>query len=164
VIDLIVLDVDGCLTDGRIVYGNDGEEIKAFDVKDGFAIVNWVAMGRHAAIITGRRSKIVERRAKELGITHFYQGVKDKLAMLEELCLDLHIGLDQVAAIGDDLNDFRMLQACGRSFTPADAMHHVTAIADVVLSKKGGRGAVREMIELLIREEGLEEEYLSRWI
>ncbi len=162
-IELIVLDVDGCMTDGRIVYGNEGDEIKAFDVKDGFAIVNWIALGRHVAIITGRRSKIVERRAKELGITHFYQGVKDKLAMLEEICIDLEIDLSQVAAIGDDLNDFKMLKACGRSFTPADAMHYVTSIADVVLSRKGGRGAVREMIELLIREEGMEEEYLSRW-
>ena len=157
------MDVDGCLTDGRIVYTDTGDELKAFDVKDGFAIVNWIALGRYAAIITGRRSKIVQRRARELGITHFYQGVKDKLAMLEELCEDLGGGCSVEADIGDDLNDYRLLRACGMSFAPADAMHHVTAVADVVLSKKGGRGAVREMIELLIRKEGLEEEYLSRW-
>ncbi|BDY13915.1 KdsC family phosphatase [Hydrogenimonas cancrithermarum] len=162
-IRLLVLDVDGCLTDGKIIYTDEGDEIKAFNVKDGFAIVNWMALGRHAAIITGRRSKIVERRAKELGIVHFYQGVKDKLAMLQELCDELGMTLDEVAVIGDDLNDYRMLEACGRSFVPADAMHHVTAIADVVLSQKGGDGAVREMIDLLIRQEGLEEEYLSRW-
>jgi 3-deoxy-D-manno-octulosonate 8-phosphate phosphatase (KDO 8-P phosphatase) len=164
VIRLLVLDVDGCLTDGKIIYTDEGDEIKTFNVKDGFAIVNWMALGRQAAIITGRRSRIVERRAKELGIDHFYQGVKDKLAMLQELCDELGMTLDEVAVIGDDLNDYRMLKACGRSFVPADAVHQVTAVADVVLSRKGGDGAVREMIDLLIRQEGLEEEYLSRWI
>ena len=163
-IRLLVLDVDGCLTDGKIIYTDEGDEIKTFNVKDGFAIVNWMALGRQAAIITGRRSRIVERRAKELGIDHFYQGVKDKLAMLQELCDELGMTLDEVAVIGDDLNDYRMLKACGRSFVPADAVHQVTAVADVVLSRKGGDGAVREMIDLLIRQEGLEEEYLSRWI
>lgn len=163
-IRLAVFDVDGCLTDGRIVYTDEGDEIKAFDVKDGFAIANWMHLGRDAAIITGRRSKIVERRAKELGIVHLYQGVRDKLAKLEELCDRLGIELENVAVIGDDLNDYRMLKACGRSFVPADAVHRVTEIADVVLSRRGGRGAVREMIELLIRDEGLEEEYLARWI
>ncbi|RUM45687.1 MAG: 3-deoxy-D-manno-octulosonate 8-phosphate phosphatase [Hydrogenimonas sp.] len=163
-IKLLVLDVDGCLTDGRIVYSNEGDEIKAFNVKDGFAIVNWIALGRNAAIITGRQSKIVEKRAKELGIHHLYQGVKDKLTCLQKLCDELGIGMDEVAAIGDDLNDYRLLKACGRSFAPADAMHHIMGMVDVVLSRQGGDGAVREMIELLIRQEGLEEEYLSRWI
>ncbi len=163
-IELIVLDVDGCMTDGRIIYTAEGDEIKAFNVKDGFAIVNWIALGRHAAIITGRSSKIVERRAKELGIKHFYQGVKDKLARLEALCGELGITLEQVAVIGDDLNDYRMLKACGHSFVPNDAMHRVVEIADTVLSRKGGDGAVREMIELLILREGLEEEYLSKWL
>ncbi len=163
-IKLLVLDVDGCLTDGRIVYSNEGDEIKAFNVKDGFAIVNWVALGRDVAIITGRQSKIVEKRAKELKIRHLYQGVKDKLTCLQNLCNELGIGLDEVAAIGDDLNDYRLLKACGRSFAPADAMHHIMGMVDVVLSRQGGDGAVREMIELLICQEGLEEEYLSRWI
>ncbi len=163
-IELIVLDVDGCMTDGRIIYTAEGDEIKAFNVKDGFAIVNWIALGRRAAIITGRSSKIVERRAKELGIKHFYQGVKDKLARLEALCDELGITLEQVAVIGDDLNDYRMLKACGHSFVPNDAMHRVVEIADTVLSRKGGDGAVREMIELLILREGLEEEYLSKWL
>ncbi len=163
-IELIVLDVDGCLTDGKIVYSAEGDEIKSFNVKDGFAIVNWIAMGRSAAIITGRSSKIVERRAEELGIQHFYQGVKDKLAVLESLCAELGITMEQTAVIGDDLNDYRMLKACGHSFVPADAMHRVVEIADTVLSRKGGDAAVREMIELLILKEGLEEEYLSRWL
>ncbi len=163
-IELIVLDVDGCMTDGKIVYSAAGDEIKSFNVKDGFAIVNWIALGRHAAIITGRSSKIVQRRAEELGIEHYYQGVKDKLAKLEELCDELGIDISQTAVIGDDLNDYRMLKACGHSFVPADAVHRVVEIADTVLSRKGGDGAVREMIELLVLREGLEEEYLSKWL
>jgi len=164
VIKLIVLDVDGCMTDGRIIYTNEGDELKFFNVKDGFAIVNWIRLGRDAAIITGRRSKIVERRAKELGIPHLFQGVEDKLKKLEELCAHLGITLDEVAMIGDDLNDYKILKRCAISFVPNDANHRIIEIADVVLSRKGGDGAVREMIELLIRQEGLEEEYLSRWV
>jgi 3-deoxy-D-manno-octulosonate 8-phosphate phosphatase (KDO 8-P phosphatase) len=116
------------------------------------------------AIITGRRSKIVERRARELGIVHLYQGVRDKLAKLEELCSKLGIGMENVAMIGDDLNDYRILKNCAISFVPNDAHFRVVEIADVVLSRKGGDGAVREMIELLVRQEGLEEEYLAPWI
>ncbi len=163
-IELIVLDVDGCLTDGKIIYTANGDEIKSFNVKDGFAITNWIALGRTAAIITGRTSKIVERRAKELGIQYYYQGVVDKLATLEALCAKLGITMEQTAVIGDDLNDYKMLRACGHSFVPADATHHVVEIADTVLSRKGGDAAVREMIELLILKEGLEEEYRSRWL
>ena len=163
-IKLLVLDVDGCLTDGKIVYTNEGDEIKAFNVKDGFAIVNWLRVGRDVAIITGRRSKIVERRARELGISHLYQGVRDKLAKLETLCAELGIGMENVAMIGDDLNDYRILKKCAISFVPADAHFRVQEIADVVLSRSGGDGAVREMIELLVRQEGLEAEYLAPWI
>ncbi|WP_457596586.1 KdsC family phosphatase [Hydrogenimonas sp.] len=163
-IDLVVLDVDGCLTDGKIVYTAAGDELKAFNVKDGFAIVNWLRLGKEAAIITGRESAIVARRAKELGIGHLYQKEKDKLRRLETLCNELGIGPEKVAMIGDDLNDYRALRAVGRSFAPADAHHRVLDAVDVVLSHKGGEGAVREMIELLIREEGLEEEYLASWV
>jgi len=161
--ELIVLDVDGCLTDGKIVYTSSGDELKAFNVKDGFAIVQWIKLGKKAAIITGRNSTIVAKRAKELGIEYCYQGVKDKLATLTSLCESLHISFENVAAIGDDLNDARLLKSVGISFTPADAMNYVKELADVVLTKNGGDGAVREMIEILIKQEGLQEEYLSRW-
>jgi len=164
VIELIVLDIDGCMTDGKIIYTTSGDELKEFNVKDGFAIVQWIRMGKKAVIITGRDSTIVARRAKELGIEYCYQGVKDKLATLTSLCESLQISFDNVAAIGDDLNDAKLLKSAGISFVPADAVHYVAELADVVLSKKGGDGAVREMIELLIKQEGLEEEYLSRWL
>jgi 3-deoxy-D-manno-octulosonate 8-phosphate phosphatase (KDO 8-P phosphatase) len=162
-IELIVLDVDGCLTDGRIIYTAEGDELKAFDVKDGLAIASWIRMGRQAAIITGRRSKIVERRAKELGITHLYQGVRAKGEKLDALLEILGLEAAQVAAIGDDLNDWPMLERVGRSYTPADGVARVRKRVDRVLEAPGGRGAVREMIEDLLEREGLMEEFLALW-
>ncbi len=162
-IELVVLDVDGCLTDGQIVYSAQGDEIKAFDVKDGLAIASWIRLGKKAAIITGRRSKIVERRAEELGIRHLYQGVRDKGAKLDELMESLGLRAYQVAAIGDDLNDWPMLDRAGRAYAPADAVSPVRQRADWVLEARGGRGAVREMIEDLLEIEGLREEFMALW-
>jgi 3-deoxy-D-manno-octulosonate 8-phosphate phosphatase (KDO 8-P phosphatase) len=162
-VELIVLDVDGCLTDGRIVYSAEGDELKAFDVKDGLAIASWIRLGKHAAIITGRCSKIVERRAKELGITHLYQGVRSKGEKLEALLEELGLEGEHAAAIGDDLNDWPMLERVGRSYTPADGVPRVRQRVDRVLEASGGRGAVREMIEDLLEREGLMEEFLALW-
>ena len=162
-IELIVLDVDGTMTDSRITYSENGSEIKAFNVKDGLAIVSWMRLGKKAAIITGRHSKIVERRAKELHIEHFYQGCDEKLARLEELVEKLGITMENVAVIGDDLNDYQMLEAAQISFVPRDASQYVDKIASVILTQKGGSGAVREMIEYLIKKEGLEERFLDLW-
>jgi len=162
-IELIVLDVDGTMTNSQITYSENGDEIKSFNVKDGLAIASWRRLGKQVAIITGRRSKIVERRAKELRIEHFYQGVERKKELLEELLEKLEIDMSQVAAIGDDLNDLSMLKVAGISFVPRDASSYVDKIADVILTKKGGEGAVREMIEYLIKREGLENAYLELW-
>ncbi len=162
-IDVIVLDVDGCMTNGQIVYTNSGDELKAFNVKDGFAIVQWLRLGKKAAIITGRTSKIVEYRAKELGIEHLYQCVKRKDEAINELSQKLGIGLERFAAIGDDLNDFRLLQEVRLSFAPQDAVPYIKERVDVVLGSRGGEGAVREMIEFLLQKEGLYQEYLEYW-
>ncbi|SFV63954.1 3-deoxy-D-manno-octulosonate 8-phosphate phosphatase [hydrothermal vent metagenome] len=163
-IELIVLDVDGTMTDSQITYTQDGDEIKSFNVKDGLAIVSWLKLGKRVAIITGRRSHIVERRAKELRIEHFYQGCDDKLAKLQELTKILNISMDNVAAIGDDLNDYKMLKEVEISFVPSDASQYVDKIATVILTRKGGNGAVREMIEYLVKKEGLEREFLDIWV
>jgi len=163
-IELIVLDVDGTMTDGHITYSQNGDEIKSFNVKDGLAIVSWMKLGKKVAIITGRSSSIVQRRAKELHIEYFYQGIEDKLGTLQTLCKKLNITMDNVAAIGDDLNDYKMLQAVNLSFVPSDASMHVEKVATVVLMRRGGDGAVREMIEYLINKEGLEEKYLDLWV
>ncbi len=163
-IDVLVLDVDGCMTNGEIIYTNSGDELKAFNVKDGFAIVQWLRLGKKAAIITGRSSKIVEHRAKELGIEHLYQCVRRKEEVIRELSKKLGIGLEHFAAIGDDLNDYRLLQEVGISFAPKDATEYIKKNVDVVLEKEGGKGAVREMIEYLVKQEGLYEQFMEQWI
>lgn len=162
-IELIVLDVDGTMTDSRITYSENGDEIKSFNVKDGLAITSWRKLGKQVAIITGRSSDIVARRAKELHIEHFYQGIHNKKEVLEELLQKLDLNMENVAGIGDDLNDLQMLKAVEISFVPRDSSVYVDKIANVILSKKGGDGAVREMIEYLIMKEGLEEKYLELW-
>ncbi len=162
-IELIVLDVDGTMTDSHITYSENGDEIKSFNVKDGLAIASWRKLGRQVAIITGRSSNIVARRAKELRIEHFYQGIENKKEVLEVLLEKLDLTMENVAAIGDDLNDLQMLKAANISFVPRDASAYVDKMATVILSKKGGNGAVREMIEYLIKKEGLEEKYLELW-
>ena len=162
-IELIVLDVDGTMTDSHITYSEDGDEIKSFNVKDGLAIASWRKLGKQVAIITGRSSSIVARRAKELHIEHFYQGIHNKKEVLEELLQKLDLTMENVAAIGDDLNDLQMLRSAKISFVPRDASAYVDKIATVVLSKRGGDGAVREMIEHLIIKEGLEKKYLELW-
>ncbi len=162
-IELIVLDVDGCLTDGGIVYTNNGDEIKAFNVKDGLAISSWVKMGKKAAIITGRNSKIVERRAKELGITYLYQNVKDKKTQLESILKKENLSWQNVAAIGDDWNDLKMLEFAGWSFTPNDGAEAIKKRVHTCLTCKGGHGAVREMIDMILQKYDLEDSMEALW-
>jgi len=162
-IELIVLDVDGTMTNSQITYSENGDEIKSFNVKDGLAIASWRKLGKQVAIITGRSSQIVQRRARELKIEHYYQGVDNKKEVLEELLQKLDISMENVAAIGDDLNDLSMLKAAEIAFVPQDASSYVDKVADVILTKKGGEGAVREMIEYLIKKERLEDRYLALW-
>ena len=162
-IELIVLDVDGTLTDGKITYTQNGDEIKSFSVKDGLAIASWIKLGKDVAIITGRTSSIVERRANELGINYFYQGIHNKQEVLESLLERLDLTMENVAIAGDDLNDYAMLKASKLAFVPSDASIYVKKIAYEVLSNRGGEGAVREMIEKLICMENLEEQYLELW-
>jgi 3-deoxy-D-manno-octulosonate 8-phosphate phosphatase (KDO 8-P phosphatase) len=151
---LLALDVDGVLTDGRLYYGNDGEELKAFSIRDGLGIKLLARSGVQVAIITGRRSHIVERRARELGIAHVIQGREDKGQALEELCRDLHIELSACAYMGDDLPDLSALRRCGFSLTVANACPEVIAAAQWVSRARGGDGAVREACEALLRARG----------
>ena len=162
-IKLIVLDIDGCMTNGKIIYTNSGDELKEFNVKDGFAIKEWMRFKKDVAIITGRESKIVENRAKELGIGHLYQGVKDKFNILVKLKEELNLEFENIAAIGDDLNDFRLLKSVGISFAPKDAIEYIKESVDILLSKNGGDGAIREMIEYLLKKDGLYNKYLDFW-
>ena len=155
-IELIILDVDGTLTDGSIIYTNNGDELKSFDVKDGLAIASWTKkMGKKAAIITGRKSFLLEKRATELGITHLYQGYDNKDEILEKILQEENLTWGQTAAIGDDLNDYKMLKKVGLSFCVADAVDDIKSMVNVVCKKNGGSGAVREMIEYIIQEDQL---------
>ena len=163
-IKLLVLDVDGCLSDGKIIYSSDGSETKTFNVKDGLAIATWIRMGHRVAIITGRESKVVKRRADELGIKLLYQGIKDKESLLKKVADENNIAVDEIAAIGDDLNDYNMLKMAGRSYTPANGVEDIKEIVDVVLSLDGGDGAIREMIEDILKINSQKNEFLSFWI
>lgn len=149
-IKLIALDVDGVLTDGTIYIGNEGEVFKGFNAKDGMGISCALRSGIKVVIITGRKSEIIRRRAEELGITTVLEGVHDKEAALKQLLRQNKLRLEQVAYIGDDLNDLAPMFSCGLSFAPADAALAALDVADFVLLNDGGRGAVREAIELIL--------------
>lgn len=150
-IKMLVMDVDGTLTDGCIYMGAEDEMMKAFHVRDGYAIAN-ILPGKNIipVIITGRTSKIVEKRAGELRILHLYQGVGDKLAKLREIAAELGAKPEQIAYIGDDENDLDCIRWCGCTACPADAVPSVIQVVDYVCKRNGGRGAVREFIENLM--------------
>jgi 3-deoxy-D-manno-octulosonate 8-phosphate phosphatase (KDO 8-P phosphatase) len=151
---LLVLDVDGVLTDGRIYYGNDGEEIKAFNIKDGLGIKLLQRASVKVAIITGRQSEIVARRARELGISEVIQGREDKRQALLELCSSNNLSLDDCAYMGDDLPDLAAIRSAGLGMTVADASRAVREAADWCSSLQGGCGAVREACEFILAARG----------
>lgn len=149
-IKMLVMDVDGTLTDGKIYMGNDGELCKAFNVKDGYGLNNVRKYGIITAIITGRSSKLLELRANDLKIMELYQGIDDKLEVLKEIAQKYNLDFSEIAYIGDDLNDFDCIKASGLSACPVDAVDEIKEICDVVCTKGGGNGAVRELIDMII--------------
>ncbi len=149
-IRLLVMDVDGVMTDGKVTYTSDGQELKSFNIKDGVGIKRAQASGIETAIITGRTSTMVERRALELGITHLIQGREDKVAALFELLGNMSLSADQVAYIGDDLPDLAAIEAVGLGACPADAVAAVKSRAKWVSTRTGGDGCVRELCDLLV--------------
>jgi 3-deoxy-D-manno-octulosonate 8-phosphate phosphatase (KDO 8-P phosphatase) len=152
-IKLVIFDVDGVMTSGGISYNSDNQEIKTFNVKDGLGIKLLRKAGIETAIITGRNSVIVERRANELGIEHLIQGRDDKLQASLELSKKLNIGLEQTAYMGDDLPDLSAIQSVGFGITVADAIPIVIEHADYVCNKNGGEGAVREACEYILERQ-----------
>jgi len=163
-IELIVLDVDGTLTDGTIYYSNEGEEIKGFNIKDGLMIKSWNMLGKKSAIITGRSSNIVEKRAKELDITFIRQGIKDKKAELDKILKENKISYNSVAFIGDDMNDYKLLKRVKESYCPYDANPIIQDLVKHRLHTNGGKGCVAEMIEMILRQEKLEEDFMKLWV
>jgi 3-deoxy-D-manno-octulosonate 8-phosphate phosphatase (KDO 8-P phosphatase) len=149
-IGLLVLDVDGVLTDGRLYFGARGEALKVFDVRDGYGLVALQRAGVTVAVISGRRSGAVRARCRELGIRHVYQGVADKLGVFERLRSRLELARGACACVGDDLPDVPLMKAVGLSFAVADAHAAARRAARVVTRRGGGRGAVREVCDLLL--------------
>lgn len=149
-IKLLICDVDGVLSDGKVYYGNQGDELKSFNIKDGLGIKLLQKSGINVAIITGRKSAIVERRAKELGIEHVFQGHSDKRAAFNKVVQTLSITPDQVAHIGDDLPDLPLMKLAGLGICVADGYAFVKQQADWTTQLNGGEGAVREVADLLL--------------
>lgn len=146
-IKLVILDVDGCLSDGKIIYSPEADLIKEFNVKDGAAILKAQKLGIKFAIITGRQSKIVENRANELGIDFVYMKIKDKLSCAKNILNELKLDFKNVAAIGDYYNDLELLKAVWLAFIPADGIKNF----GIVLKTNGGAGCVSEMLEYIIK-------------
>ena len=162
-IKLLLLDVDGVLTDGRLYYGNSGEEMKAFDIQDGLGIKLLQRGGIKVGIITGRTSSLLKRRAQELDIQPLIQGREDKLTALNELLEDMDITLEEIAFVGDDLPDLAVLLRVGLGITPANGNHILASQALWQTKKSGGNGAVREVAELILTVQGKMEALLASY-
>jgi 3-deoxy-D-manno-octulosonate 8-phosphate phosphatase (KDO 8-P phosphatase) len=153
-IELLVLDVDGVLTDGSIIYADNNTEIKQFHVRDGSGLALWKHVGRKSAIITGRSSPIVEVRAREAGIDSIFQGKAQKWGPFQQILFETGLTADQACFIGDDVPDLPVMRSCGLAIAVADACPDVLTEAHYVTQAPGGRGAVRESIELILGCQG----------
>ena len=162
-IKLLVLDVDGVLTDGRVIYDTEGREIKVFDVRDGHGLKLLQRAGVRVALLSGRGSAANRVRAAELGIERLLEQIKIKLPALEELIAEHGVEPGQVAYMGDDLIDLPAMRAVGLALAPADAQPEALAAAHWVASRPGGRGAVRQACELLLKSSGAWEEVTARY-
>lgn len=160
-IKLILLDVDGTLTDGGIYLGNSGEELKKFNVKDGYAILNAQKLGIEFGIITGAESELLKKRAKKLNIKYLYQGISEKTVILDEIMQISGLQKEEIAYMGDDLNDIKIMKKSGFSGIPLDGVNEAKIIADFVSTKNGGEGAVREFIETILKRENLFQKFLA---
>lgn len=153
-IKAIFFDVDGVLTDGKIIYDDTGREIKEFSVKDGYIISHLKKAGIVVGIITGRESKTVSHRAAELKLDFCHQGIVDKYAVFEKLLAFHKLKKKEVAYVGDDINDLKVLSNCGLSACPADAMSYVKNRVEIVTEAKGGKGVLREVSDLVLAAKG----------
>jgi len=162
-IRLLILDVDGVLTDGSIILDNKDNEFKVFHVRDGHGIKMLIRAGIYVAIITGRYSKVVERRAHELGITEVYQKSHDKRIAYRQLVEKYSIDEKEVAYIGDDIVDIPLLKRSGFPVVVADADDEVKAVAAMITKNRGGKGAVREICDFLLKAKGLWENIIDEY-
>ncbi len=163
-IRMLILDIDGVLTDGRLYFDAKGETLKVFHVRDGHGIKMTQRGGLEVAMVSGRRSDAAFHRARELGISRFYEGVRDKVAILEELLAALNLAPAEVAAVGDELVDLPLFHRVGLGVAVADAVPEVRAAAHWVTTLPGGKGAVREVCDLLLKAQSKWQELIHPWI
>jgi len=163
-IRLLLLDVDGVLTDGRLYFDAKGEALKVFHVRDGHGIKMAQQAGIEVAMLSGRRSDAAFHRAKELGVNRFYEGLRDKVAVLEELLAALHLDPRQVAMVADELVDLPVMTRVGLAVAVADAVPEVKAAAHWVTTLPGGRGAVRQVCDLLLQAQGQWDRITAVWL
>ncbi|GLP95827.1 3-deoxy-manno-octulosonate-8-phosphatase KdsC [Paraferrimonas sedimenticola] len=153
-IKLLICDVDGVFSDGRIYLGNQGEELKAFHTRDGYGVKALLSVGIEVAVITGRQSNIVQQRMQQLGLSEIHQGVEDKLSVYQALVSRMHLRREDVAYIGDDLVDLEVMAEVGLAVAVADAHPLVLKACEYHTSLPGGRGAVRELSDLILQSQG----------
>ena len=163
-IEIILSDVDGVLTDGGVVFDNEGIETKKFHIRDGLGIKLWMRAGFHFGIITARTSHIVKVRASELGLEIVRQGFEDKLTIAREIIQDLELGMDQVCFIGDDLTDIPVIKSVGLGVAVADAAEEVKETAVHVTKLGGGQGAVRELVETILKSKNRWADVIQRYV
>lgn len=159
----IFLDVDGVMTDGTIIYGESGRELKTFDVKDGVGIKLAQKAGLEFVVITGRESHILLQRCRELGINDVHQKNWDKITLVNEILKQKNIGLHQIAYMGDDIVDLPVMKRVGLAAAPADCVQEIREICHFITTRPGGRGAVRELIELILKAQNKWMEVLSKY-
>ena len=162
-VQLLLLDVDGVLTDGGVTWNNQGIESKTFHIRDGLGLRAWQKAGGRTGIVTGRSSHVVQLRADELGIGIVRQGVDDKLAAAESLLAEYGLSWEQTAFVGDDLPDLPVVSRCGVGVAVADACPELIAAATIVTRLPGGRGAVREVIERMLKARGSWDAVVARY-
>jgi 3-deoxy-D-manno-octulosonate 8-phosphate phosphatase (KDO 8-P phosphatase) len=163
-IELLLLDVDGVLTDGSITYSDSGEQIKSFNSKDGLGLRLLMDAGIKVGIITGRKSKALVYRCKNLGITLLFDGIKDKSKALDKITDSTNINKENIAFVGDDLIDLPVMKAVGVSFCVADATQDVKNNSDIITRQKGGHGAVREICESILKAKDLWADILDNYL
>jgi 3-deoxy-D-manno-octulosonate 8-phosphate phosphatase (KDO 8-P phosphatase) len=162
-IQLLLLDVDGVLTDGSIIYSDEDSETKVFNVKDGFGLKLVMSAGIKVGLVTGRTSKALHHRCRDLGIRYIYDGVQQKAQLLDKIVLETGVGADNTAFIGDDLPDIPLMRRIGLSIAVADAHEMVRDYSDWITSAPGGRGAVREVCDALLKARGVWEKMMEQY-
>ncbi len=163
-IKLLILDVDGVMTDNRLTYSDDGMESKSFYTRDGHGMVMLQKSDVEIGIITGRKSQLVTNRMRDLKVKHVFQGVPDKLPTFLQLVEDLNLNLDEIAYVGDDILDLPILLRVGLSITPADGDVEVKSRVDYISKYDGGRGCVREVCEIIMRTQGSWQQHMDFYL